>query len=62
MNTLAQLTVTAMLSLAAGAAGTYATVHVTATCTTPAAAQTDDGMKAFLAKPDAPLTGYPRYQ
>ena len=62
MTSTTQLAVTAMISLAAGAAGTYATVHVTATCAMPAAAQTDDGLKAFLAKPDAPLTGWPSYK
>ena len=61
MTNIAQLAITAIISLAAGAVGTYATVHVTASCTAPAAARTDDAMKAFLAKPDAPLKGYPRY-
>ena len=62
MTSIAQLAVTAMISLAAGAAGTYATVHVTASCAAPSAAQTDERMKAFLAPPNAPLTGWPSYK
>jgi hypothetical protein len=58
---LIKLALTALLSLGVGAAGTYATVHVTATCSVPAVAASDDGMRAFLAKPAAPLSGYPRY-
>ncbi len=60
MTNALQLALTAFVSLAAGAAGTYATVHVTATCA-PAAVAGNDGMKAFLSKPDQPLSGYPRY-
>lgn len=55
-----KLILTALLSLAAGVGGTYATVHVTATCQAPAIAD-DGGMKEFLAGPDLPLTG-PRYK
>lgn len=56
------LALTALLSIAAGSAGTYATIHVTATCSPLPAAFEDDGLKNFLAKPSAPLTGYPAYK
>jgi hypothetical protein len=58
----AKLALTALLALAVGAGGTYATIRVTATCSAAPTAPPDDGLKSFLAKPDAPLTGYPTYK
>jgi hypothetical protein len=58
----AKLALTALLALAAGVGGTYATIRVTATCLASPAGISGDGMKSFLAKPDAPLTGYPTYK
>jgi hypothetical protein len=57
-----KLALTALLALAVGAGGTYATIRVTATCSASPTAPLDDGLKSFLAKPDAPLTGYPTYK
>lgn len=61
MNTVT-LAITALLSVAAGSIGTYATIHVIATCNSIPTAFANDGLKDFLAKPDAPLTGYPTYR
>ncbi len=58
-----KLVLSALLSCAVGAAATYATIHVTATCSQPVPAiGADNGMTKFLAQPDAPLTGYPTYK
>jgi hypothetical protein len=59
-----KLVLSAMLAAAAGAAGTYAVVHVTATCesTQTQKSKARDGMTDFLAKPYQPMTGYPTYK
>jgi hypothetical protein len=58
-----KLAITALLALTIGAAGTYAAIHITATCSAPAlSVSTDNGMKKFLSGPNAPLTGYPTYK
>ncbi len=56
---LSKLVLTALLSLSVGVAGTYAAIHVAATCA--ATPEGDGGIAAFLSRPDLPLTG-PRYK
>lgn len=51
----------AALSLGVGAGATYATVHVTATCTQASTPAQDTQVKQFLAPPDQRMTGYARY-
>jgi hypothetical protein len=53
----ATIILTAALSLAAGAGGTYATIHVTAACQGPVLDGNNDATKAFLAPPPPPITG-----
>jgi hypothetical protein len=58
---LTKLVATALISLSVGAAGTYATVHVTAICGTNEIQGRTAADARFLAAPPLPTTGYPRY-
>jgi hypothetical protein len=61
-----KLVMTALLSLAVGAAGTYAlttTINVTARCAAvPGDATSDAYTKQFLSQPALPMTGNPAYK
>jgi hypothetical protein len=59
MTTASKLLLTALVSLAVGAGGTYATIHVTATCETPPIQLS--APSNFLAAPPLSPTGYPKY-
>jgi len=62
MLTTSKLLLTAFVSLAAGAGGTYAALHVTATCTIAQAKPAPpDQLSHFFDAPLPPPTGGPGY-